>query len=83
MGNPDYDEIDKSVAYKMVFKDLNDVNMFKGIYDAKNGKPEFMHGILTVMEFIANGISEECQASFSDMFTQNMVRSEEKANGEK
>ena len=83
MENPDYDEIDKSVAYKMVFKDLNNVNMFKGIYDAKNGKSDFMDGICTVMEFIANGISEECHASFTDMFTQNMVRSEEKANGKK
>ena len=42
-------------AYKEVLKDIisNGPEMFVGKYDAKNGKPEFMYGIFTVMEWIA------------------------------
>lgn len=71
----------KSKAYKIVYDDLMKINLFKGIYDAKNGKKEFMHGIATVMECIALGVSDECYDMFQNEWTKNIIASEEKANG--
>lgn len=63
-----------------VLKELRKVNMFNGIYDAKNGKDEFMYGISTVMEFIANQAGDE---SFEDEFLENMSKSKERSAGGK
>ena len=70
--------MDKSEAYKIVFDDLIQCNLFKGIHDAKNGNVFFMYGIATVMEYIAYGVSEECLEKFHKEFTQNLIASEEK-----
>ena len=45
----------KQEAYKIVYNDIlnRDIGLFLGRFDAKNGKPEFMYGISTLMEFIA------------------------------
>ena len=64
-------------AYELVFDDLKNCHMFTGIYDAKNGNESFMHGICTVMEFIANKAGRE---DFIDDFIKNMLESERKAN---
>ena len=77
------DEISKTVAYKMVLHDLMQIDMFKGKYDAKNGSIAFMHGISTVMENIAMNVSEECYENFTNEFNQNIVLSQERANGKK
>ena len=74
--------MDKSEAYKIVFEDLTQCNLFKGIYDAANGKDDFMYGISTVMENIAYNVSEECHDKFTKEFTQNMIESESKAGVE-
>ena len=37
-----------------------------------------MHGIGTVMEYLAYEVSEEYGDNFSDMFTKNMIDSENK-----
>lgn len=70
--------MNKSEAYKIVFDDLIQCNLFKGIYDARHGNKIFMNGIGIVMECIAHGVSEECLEKFSKEFTQNMIKSEEK-----
>lgn len=65
----------KEEAYRTVFDDLNQINLFTGIYDAKHGKREYMYGVFVVMEHIARGISEECYEQFSDTFFENMRQS--------
>jgi len=67
-----------SEAYKIVFDDLIQHDLFKGIHDAKHGNNNFMYGIATVMECIAHGVSEECLEKFNKEFTQNMIASVEK-----
>lgn len=65
-------------AYRMVFNDImnSDVNLFQGIYNAKNGNVSFMYGIETVMEYLAYKVSEADYDNFSKLFTQNMIDSE-------
>ena len=75
--------MDKKEAYKIVFEDLKQSNLFNGYYDAKNGNANFMYGISTVMEFIAYEIDDSTGRNFADEFTDNMIASEEKAKGEK
>ena len=70
--------MNKAEAYKIVFDDLCKYNMFVGIYDAKNGDDHFMFGISTVMEAIANTISEEEGDNFINKFYRNMDESEKK-----
>lgn len=69
-------------AYKIVFEDMkkNSPSFFFGKYDAKNGKESFMHGVSTVMEFIAlrADLLEETYEKFSNEFTKNMVESKTK-----
>ena len=74
--------MNKSEAYKIVFDDLMNVNMFKGIYDATYDEKtnNFIYGIQTVMENIAYGVSEECYDEFSNMFLANVISSKEGAN---
>lgn len=69
----------KQEAYKIVFHDLIDNGscMFTGIYDGKNGSKEFMYGIETVMEYIADKSSEEDYLKFCEDFINNMVRSQQ------
>lgn len=72
-------EMDKKKAYEIVFNDLKQIGLFCGKYDAKNGKESYMHGVSSVMENIALGVSEECYNRFSMEFLKNMIESEEKA----
>lgn len=68
-------------CYEAVFQDLltNGPNLFKGVYDARHGNSVFMFGIETVMEYIAIRVDDETYEKFSELFTKNMVKSEEKA----
>jgi hypothetical protein len=70
--------MDKTEAFKIVFEELKKCNVFCGIYDAKNGNESFMHGISMVMESIAYGIDAETGDNFSDLFTSNLIASEER-----
>ena len=63
-------------AYRLVFKDLCKVSMFRGVYDAKNGSDDFMYGVSMVMEAIA---FEAENFDFEAMFMDNMTRSMVKA----
>lgn len=70
-------------AYRIVLNDIlnNGCKMFVGEYNAENGSAEFMYGILAVMEYLAYNICDEEGDAFSDLFTKNMVISEQKAQG--
>lgn len=67
---------------KYVFDELLKCDLFRGRYDARNGKEDFMYGVCTVMENIAYMISEECHDRFDTEFMQNMQKSEDKANAD-
>ena len=69
-------------AYREVLKDIisNGPEMFVGKYDAKNGVPEFMYGISTVMEWIAYRTADDDAIKFIDEeFVKNMIKSQKKA----
>lgn len=77
---------EKAEAYKIVFDDLMQVNMFKGIYDARHAEEEgvddFMSGISTVMEYISYGVSEETYSEFNDLWWANIHESWKRAGRE-
>ena len=54
--------------------------MFRGEYDAKNGSEYFMNGIATVMESLASLVDDTFCQEVSDVFTHNMVKSQEKVS---
>ena len=70
-------------AYRIVLNDIlnSGCSLMIGKYDAKNGSEEFMHGISTVMEWIAYRVSEVDGDKISDLFVKNMIISEQKAQG--
>lgn len=78
------DDIERAVlteAYKMVLNDMCRCNIFTGTYDAKNGNKHFIHGVETVMEYVASKAGDEEYAEFEEMFLNNIVESEIKAKG--
>ena len=62
--------------YRHVLADLLQVRMFTGIYDAEHGDEHFMHGINTVMAYIADQISDDTYDNVEDLFLTNMVASQ-------
>ena len=65
-------------AYQMVFSDLcRSSRVFQGHYDnAINGNLQFMIGIETIMEVIANRAYDEQYAeTFAGIFAHNVARS--------
>lgn len=65
-------------AYQMVFSNLcRSSRVFQGHYDnAINGNLQFMIGIETIMEVIANRAYDEQYAeTFADIFARNVARS--------
>ncbi len=65
-------------AYQMVFDDLCHSRMFLGFYDAFNGNEQYMGGIETVMEVIAErGYGSDFAEYFTEEFANNLRRSEE------
>lgn len=71
----------KQDAYRIVYNDIlnRDVRLFLGCFDAKNGSKNYMHGIETVMEFIAYECSEAEHESFQEIFFKNFQESLDKA----
>ena len=59
-------------AYKQVLEDLMKITMFTGKYDAANGSKDFMYGILTVMDVIADRAGND---TLSNEFIDNMMMS--------
>lgn len=54
--------------------------MFRGEYDAKHGSESFMNGIATVIEYLASFVDDTFCQEISDVFTHNMVKSQEKVS---
>lgn len=71
----------KQDAYRIVYNDIlnRDIGLFLGRFDAKNGKPEFMHGISTLMEFIALECSETDYEDFQKIWFENFQKSVDNA----
>lgn len=67
-------------AYRIVYNDIlnSECGLMVGTYDAKNGNEDFMHGIATVMEWIAYQVSEVDGEAFSELFIKNMAKSIDK-----
>ena len=63
-------------AYQMVFSDLCENRMFQGHYDAANSDAQYMWGIETVMEAIAQrGYNDSSAEDFAYEFADNMRKS--------
>lgn len=62
--------------YRHVLADLLQVRMFTGVYDAEHGDEHFMHGINTVMTYIANQVSDGTCDDVEDLFFTNMIVSQ-------
>ena len=67
----------KQDAYRIVYNDIlnRDIGLFLGKFDAKNGKPEFMYGISTLMDFIAYESSEADYEDFQKIWFENFQNS--------
>lgn len=65
-------------VFKLVLDELKKCELFTGKYDARNGDEHFMNGIATVMESIAYHAGDDVGDAFSDLFTKNLIESEEK-----
>lgn len=67
-------------AYKLVYNDIlnSGVGLFTGSFDSKNGNKNFMHGIHTVMEFIAYKASEQDYDDFEEIWYKNFTKSIDK-----
>lgn len=64
----------KKEAFEIVFDELTKINMFSGKV-SKYADASFVEGVSTVMEVIANNISEEKRANFEKEFTKNVIQS--------
>ena len=64
----------KKEAFEIVFDELTKANMFRG-KASEYANVYFMNGIGTVMEVIANNISEEKGRNFGEEFTKNLIQS--------
>lgn len=68
---------EKKVIEKVV-DGMTECGLFCGRYDAKNGSASFMHGVSTVMEYLAYLVSDEYGAEFEKKFLNNLIKSEKK-----
>lgn len=71
--------MNKEEIRQLVLK-MMECPMFRGEYDAKNGSEYFMNGIATVMESLASLVDDTFCQEISDVFTHNMVKSQEKVS---
>lgn len=66
-------------AYQMVFNDLRENRMFQGHYNAANSDVQYMWGIETAMEAIAQrGYDDNFAEDFAYEFVDNMRKSKMK-----
>lgn len=73
--------MDKQKAYKIVLDDIvnSGCGLFVGKYDAVHGDIKFMHGISTVMEYLAYEAGTDEFEKFERMFFDNLMQSEKEA----
>lgn len=63
---------------RQLVSEMMECPMFRGEYDAKNGSESFMYGIATVMEYLASCVDDTFCQEVSEVFTHNMVKSQDK-----
>lgn len=66
----------KTLIWRFVYNKLMKCDLFRGVYDAKNGSESYMNGICTVMEYIAE--QAHMYDEFEDIWMLNMKISQEK-----
>ena len=78
--------MEREKAFRLVFEELKQCNMFRGVYDARHDLrnrndniERFMFGVEAVMAGIASQISNEEYEKFEEMFFDNVDRSIKKA----
>ena len=71
--------MDKEEIRQLVLE-MMECPMFRGEYDAKHGNESFMNGIATVIEYLAMRVDDTFYQEVSDVFTHNMVKSQEKVS---
>ena len=62
---------------RQLVSEMMECPMFRGEYDAKHGNESFINGIATVMEYLASLVDDAFCQEVSDLFTHNMVKSQE------
>ena len=65
---------------RQLVSEMMECPMFRGEYDAKHGNESFMNGIATVIEYLAMRVDDTFYQEVSDVFTHNMVKSQEKVS---
>ena len=70
--------MNKRKAYKIVFDDLKQCDLFMGNYDPKNGSAKLMYGVALVMGNIAYNCGEEIYDEFDKTFFENLIKSIDK-----
>ena len=71
--------MNKEEIRKLVSK-MMECPMFRGEYDARHGNESFMNGIATVIEYLASLADDTFCQEISDVFTHNMIKSQEKVS---
>lgn len=63
--------MNREKAFSIVYEELIQNPMFKGLFDATHGNVEFMYGVCTVMENIAINVNEDTYDEFSTLWWDN------------
>ena len=69
---------EKQTLKKVIEYSMEHVGLFRGEYDAKNGKEEFMHGICTLLEYLSDLVDYNFYETVGETFVNNMVKSKAK-----
>ena len=72
-------ENEKQTTRKIIETIMRNGSLFAGNYDAVNGNPEFMYGILSLLEYLAYSVDENFGDEIEDIFIKNMLKSEKKS----
>lgn len=72
--------MNKQEAFKIVLEELRACPLFMGYYDSAHGNKNFMYGVSTVMEVIADRADPngELLREFANDFLKNLLDSEDK-----
>ena len=63
---------------KNVLDEMEEMGIFNGEFDAKNGSKAFMYGVWCVMDYLTSLVSEEYCANYMNKFNKNYLKSIDK-----
>ena len=69
---------EKAVLKKILSDTMEGCAVFRGEYDAKNGKEDFMYGVGSLLEYLAYSVSNHFGKKVENKFIKNMIKSEKK-----